>query len=138
MQALTKGPEITLQGHQALPQETPAVFAHGTEPKRPRLEPAGIYHVHSQQRVGPAGGEQGGVVVHAKIAGKPVACTHLSDPVFVLKLRVYPASLTRPNGNDETERDQVPRSCGIGSQQTAGNCGSGCDAAESRRRAGED
>src|SRR5690554_6057365 len=113
MQALAKGPEIAFQGHQALPKKTPAVFAHGTEPERSGLEPAGVYHVHTQQHVRAAGGQQCSVVVHAKITGKPVECTHLSDPVFVLKLRVYPASLTRPNGNEETERDQIPRSCGI-------------------------
>ena len=51
VEALAKGPEIAFQGHQALPQETPAVFAHGTEPERPGLEPAGLYHVHAQQHV---------------------------------------------------------------------------------------
>ena len=45
MQALAKRPQGSLQRHQALPEEAPAMIAHGFALQWPRCEPAGINNV---------------------------------------------------------------------------------------------
>lgn len=65
-----------------LPQEAPAMCAHGFGLKGAGDEPAWIDHVNAKQNICLGSGQQGSIVVLAEVPGKPVQGAQFLGPVL--------------------------------------------------------